>query len=605
MLFSYALWINHSHYDFKLQVVDKKEVMISWNCIHNKAKTLQIPLKSALKPHCGSKIKFVFMKIFFWRSGYKILTTFCLLGLTAASSPVNNNQNEDVELKIGIVQRFGATPTAKLQLTPTKGDRLKLKWKVDNQQQTLVTANPVQLETVMKTLPQAKVQEVVVLGNYRTFETAEDSARNWRSQGIEVEIAQPERWQVWAKREVYSSPLIRRLLLQGIQASGQKLPYLDTQILKQVPQISWEINGKRYSNNYLEITTDKNLIRVNKAEKPGNARLYPGRLNLQPNAYGTYSLVNQVPLETYLRGVLPYEIGTSAPTASLEAQAIIARTYALRNIRRFAIDDYQLCADTHCQVYDGLNGVARTTDQAIAATRGMVVTYNNELVDALYSSTTGGITAFFSDVWNGEDRSYLRPVVDAPTNLWNLSKKSLADENNFREFINLKQGFNESRWNVFRWQKETSLEDITKDLQKFLRVKKSPYAKFKTIEAIAITKRSESGRILDLAVKTDIGVFTLHKDEVRSAFAAPRSTLFYLEPLNKGKAEVWGYAFIGGGLGHGVGLSQTGAQNLAKLGWSSAKILQFYYPGTEIKILGQEIKPFLTSSATKTGREVR
>lgn len=540
------------------------------------------------------------MKIFFWRSSYKILTTFCLLGLTAASTPVNNNP--DVELKIGIVQRFGSTPTAKLKLTPTKGDRLKLKWQQGHQQQTLVTANPIQLETVMETLPQAKVQEVVVLGNYRTFETAEDSARNWRSQGIEVEIAQPERWQVWAKRDVYSSPLLRRLLLQNIQKSGQKLPYLDTQILQQVPQVSWEINGKRYSNNYLEITSNKNLIRVNNSEKPENARLYPGRLNLQPNAYGSYSLVNQVPLETYLRGVLPYEIGTRAPQASLEAQAIIARTYALRNVRRFEVDNYQLCADTHCQVYDGLNGVAKTTDQAIAATRGMVLTHNNELVDALYSSTTGGVTAYFSDVWNGEDRPYLRPVVDAATNIWDLSKKNLADENNLRQFINLKQGFNESKWDVFRWSKQTSLEDITKDLQKFLRAKKSPYSKFKTIEAMAVTKRSNSGRILELAVKTDIGVFTLHKDEVRSAFAAPRSTLFYLQPLNKGTPGIWGYAFIGGGLGHGVGLSQTGAQNLAKLGWPSAKILQFYYPGTELKILGNEIQPFLTSSDSKTGR---
>jgi SpoIID/LytB domain protein len=539
------------------------------------------------------------MKIFFWRFSYKILTTFCLIGLTAASSPVSNNR--DVELKIGIVQRFGDTSTDKLKLTPTKGDRLKLTWKVNNQTQTLVTANPLQLETVMETLPQPQVQEVVVLGDFRTFETAEDSARNWRSQGIEVEIAQPERWQVWAKRDVYSSPLLRRLLLKSIETSGQKLPYLDTKIINQVPRISWEINGQRYSDNYLAITTNKNLIRVNNSDKPDNTRLYAGRLNLQPNAYGTYSLVNEVPLETYLRGVLPYEIGTRAPTASLEAQAIIARTYALRNVRRFAVDNYQLCADTHCQVYDGLNGVTKTTDQAIAATRGKVLTYDNQLVDALYSSTTGGVTAFFSDVWNGEDRAYLRPVVDAATNLWDLSQNNLADENNFRQFINLKQGFNESEWDVFRWNKQTSLEKITQDLQKFLQAKKSPYSKFKTIKAMAITQRSQSGRILELAVKTDIGVFTLHKDEIRSAFAAPRSTLFYIQPLNKGTSGIWGYAFIGGGLGHGVGLSQTGAQNLAKLGWSTEKILQFYYPGTEIKILGQEIQPFLTSSEQKTG----
>ncbi|WP_392535202.1 SpoIID/LytB domain-containing protein [Nostoc sp. C117] len=528
------------------------------------------------------------MKFSFWRFSYTVVATFSLLGLTAASGPESNIQ--DVELKIGIVQRFGAEPTRKLQLEPTKGDRLKLKFQTGNKQQIVVTNNPVKLETVVQSLPQSAVQEVLVLGTYRTFENAEDSANKWRSQGMEVEIAQPERWQVWAKRDVYRTPLLRRLLLQNIQATTQEKVYLDTKIVKQVPQVSWVVDGKRYSQNDVEISTDKNLIRVNKSERSENARLYAGRLNLQPNAYGTYTLVNEVPLESYLRGVVPYEIGTDAATSALEAQAILARTYALRNLRRFAADNYQLCADTHCQVYYGLNGAATKTDRAIAATRGEVLTYKNELIDALYSSTTGGVTASFSDVWNGEDRPYLRPVIDAPTSLWNLSKQSLANEKNFQKFINMQQGFNESKWDMFRWRKETRLEDIIKDLQKFLQVKNSPYAKFKTIQAMAVVKRSQSGRILELAVKTDNSTFVLHKDEVRSAFAAPTSTLFYIEPLNKGKTELWGYAFIGGGLGHGVGLSQTGAQNLAKLSWSSQKILQFYYPGTEIKILNKEIK---------------
>lgn len=545
---------------------------------------------SPLAPTRQRRIKgqnLITMKFSVWRLSYKVLTTFCLLGLTAASGPQGNIK--DIELKIGILQRFGENPTAKLQLEPTKGDRLKLRFKIGNKQQTLITQKPVKLETVMQALPKPVVEEVVVLGTYRTFETAEDSANKWRSQGIKVEIAQPERWQVWAKRDVYNTPLLRRLLLQSIQATVENTAYIDTKIKKQIPQISWVVNGQRYSLSSLEISTDKNLIRVNKTEKPENAQLYAGQLNLQPNAYGTYTLVNQVPLETYLRGVVPYEIGTNAPKAAVEAQAIIARTYALRNLRRFAADNYQLCADTHCQVYNGLNGTAANTDKAIAATRNMVLTYKNQLVDALYSSTTGGVTASFSDIWNGEDRPYLRPVVDTPTNFWNLSQQSLADENNFQRFISLQQGFNESNWDMFRWHKESRIEDIAKDLQKFLRVKNSPYAKFKTIKAMAVVKRSESGRILEFAVKTDIGTFTLHKDEVRSAFAAPVSTLFYIEPLNKGKPDLWGYAFIGGGLGHGVGLSQTGAQNLAKLGWSSPKILQFYYPGTQIKILSNEI----------------
>ena len=528
------------------------------------------------------------MKSRLWRFSGTALTTFSLVFLTGASAVESKNQ--DLELRIGIVQRFGENPQVKLQLEPTPGDRLQLRFTAGNQEKTLVTQNPVKLETVMESLPKLEVEEVVVLGTYRTFETAEDSAKSWRSRGIEVEIAQPERWQVWAKRDVYNTPLLRRLLFQSVRTAGKEMAYIDTKILPEVPRVTWEVNGKRYSPNHLEISTNKQLIRVRRGEKLENNRLYPGRLTLQPNAYGTYTLVNEVPLESYLRGVVPHEIGINAPTAAVEAQAILARTYALRNLRRFVTDNYQLCADTHCQVYYGWSGTAPSTDQAIAATRGMILTYNNQLVDALYSSTTGGVTGYFSDVWNGEDRPYLRPVVDAATNLWDLSLKSLADETNFREFINRREGFNESTWNTFRWHKETPIDDINRLLQRFLEIKNSPYAKFNTVEAMSIVKRSRSGRILELRVKTDIGTFTLEKDEIRSAFAAPRSTLFYIEPLNKGTADLWGYAFIGGGLGHGVGLSQTGAQNLAKLGWSNSQILQFYYPGTQIQTLNPNIK---------------
>ncbi|MCV3213335.1 SpoIID/LytB domain-containing protein [Plectonema radiosum NIES-515] len=538
----------------------------------------------------GGRIKLVPMKITLWRFSYTVLTTFCLLGLTGASSP--GSKAKDVELRIGIVQRFGDKPTMELQLEPTKGDRLKLKFTANKTEQTLVTTNPVKLETVMQALPQPIVEEKVVLGTFRTFETAEDNAQSWRKKGIQVELAQPERWQVWAKRDVYKTPLLRRLLLQSVQKSTKTTTvFIDTQIIKQVPRVSWVVNGKRYSPNNLEISTEKNLIRVNEGKKPENARLYPGRLELQSNAYGTYTLVNEVPLETYLRGVVPYEIGNSAPVASLEAQAILARTYVLRNVRRFEVDNYQLCADTHCQVYFGLNDVSPATDKAIASTRGMVLTYQNQLVDALYSSTTGGVTASFSDVWNGDDRPYLRPVLDAAVNFWSLSDESLASEENFQRFISRKEGFNESDFDLFRWRKESSLDDITKGLQKFLTVKKSPFAKFKTVQEMTVVERSKSGRILKLNVKTDIGTFSLYKDEVRSAFAAPRSTLFYLQALNKGESTLWGYAFVGGGLGHGVGLSQTGAQTLAKLGWASAKILQFYYPDTQIQILSNNIKP--------------
>jgi SpoIID/LytB domain protein len=532
---------------------------------------------------------------------YTTLTAFCLLGLTGASAT-----QSDIELKIGIVQRFGDDSKGLLQLEPTKGDRLRLSFKNSSGEQTLVTEKPVKLEVVMQRIAKPAVSERVVLGIFRTFETAEDNANKWREMGIEVEITQPDRWQVWAKRDVYSTPLLRRLLLQSLKAGGKTNPFLDTEIVKQVPIVSSVVNNKRYTLNSLQISSDKNLILVNQGKKldannidnedkkdtlnPEKARLFPGDLRLQPNAYGTYSLVNKVPVETYLRGVVPYEIGTNAPMAALEAQAIIARTYALRNVRRFAADNYQLCADTHCQVYFGLKGVSPSTDKAIAATRGKVLTYKNQLVDALYSASTGGVTASFSDVWNGDDRPYLRPVIDAASSVWNLSGQKLTDEKNFQAFINQKQGFNESGWQLFRWRRESSIEDISKSLQKFLRVKKSPFAKFKELREMKVVERSPSGRILKLDIDTEIGSFNLKKDEVRSAFAPPISTLFYLEPLSKNGMQLSGYAFVGGGMGHGVGLSQVGAQNLALLGWSSTNILQFYYPDTQLQALNSNIK---------------
>ncbi|NET58209.1 MAG: SpoIID/LytB domain-containing protein [Symploca sp. SIO2E6] len=498
-------------------------------------------------------------------------------------------KTEDVELKVGVVQRFGTEATDELTLQATAGNRLTLGFlSGDMQPQTLLTEK-LKLEVAMQPLPVPKVEERLVLSDHGTFETAEDSANQWRALGIEVEIVQPRRWQVWAKRDVYQTPLIRRLLLQSIKAQGDKNAYLETAILKEIPRVSFVVNGYRYNRLKLEINSENNLIQVSQGKEGKNARLYSGRLQVQPNAYGTYTLVNQVPIETYLRGVVPHEIGPGAPYEAVEAQTILARTYALRNLRRFEADNYELCATTHCQVYKGLTGTVASADQAIAATKSLVLTYNNELVDALYSSTTGGITAPFSDVWNGSQRPYLKTVIDSPNPVWDLAQKPLANEQNFREFISLKEGFNESGRDVFRWSKENSLEQIKTHLKKYLKRTKHPLAEFNDIEQMQVVERSPAGRVLKLTVKTDQGTIVLQKNEARSAFGPPLSTLFYLEPIYGDNQTLTGYTFIGGGFGHGVGLSQYGSYNLAKLGWTSERILDFYYPGTKIKPLDDSI----------------
>ncbi|MEA5537378.1 SpoIID/LytB domain-containing protein [Crocosphaera sp. XPORK-15E] len=520
------------------------------------------------------------------RGKHLLITLFSLpLLLGGVFSPPATAK--DIELQVGIIQRFGEAQKEQMSIAATNGDTLTIKFQDANGQTQTLSSNQLTLNVIKQSLPQSLLKEYIVLSDHATFETAEDSANQWKAKGIKVEVTQPERWQVWAKRDVYETPLLRRWLLQNLKAKGFNQPYLESAILASKSQASFTVAGKQYSSDYVEIIASKNPIQVSHSKE--KTRSYGGSLKLQRNAYGTYTLVNNIPLETYLRGVVPHEIGPNAPENAAKAQTIIARTYALRNLRRFKADNYELCANTHCQVYYGLSETSAKADKAIAATKGLVLTYENELVDALYSSTTGGVTASFNDVWNGDERPYLKAVIDSPQKIWDLSQKSLADEQDFRNFISLQNGFNETGRNVFRWNKQATLASLTKDLQKYLERRKHPLANLKTIKSMEVTERSPSGRILTMMIETDQGRLDLHKNEVRSAFGPPRSTLFYLEPIYNGQKQLTGYAFVGGGFGHGVGMSQFGSYNLAQLGWSPDKILAFYYPGTKIQTLNNSI----------------
>ncbi|MEB3161430.1 MAG: SpoIID/LytB domain-containing protein [Synechocystis sp.] len=493
---------------------------------------------------------------------------------------------KDVLLQVGVVQRFGDEDQDKLTISGVGGDVLTFE-AIDSQGQ-LVKLQGTQgaIAIRQQPIPKAELAEVLVLSDHATFETAEDSALEWQAKGIAAEVTQPGRWQVWAKRNVYDSPLVRRWLLNDLRRQGYEFPYLESAVLNNRTQAVLVLNGQTYPSSQLKITAPKGQIQVTEGKK---SYTYGGWLKLQPNAYGNYTLVNHVPLETYLRGVVPHEIGPNAPPNAAKAQTIIARTYALRNRRRFAADNYELCATTHCQVYYGLSETSPKADVAINETKGLVLTYDNQLVDALYSSTTGGVTAKFSDVWNGEERPYLQAVIDSAQPIWDLSSKSLANESAFRQFINLTEGFNETGRKYLRWRYPATLAQLNTDLKDYLSKRRHPLANFTTIYDIKITRRSPSGRILMLEVLTDKGVVELAKNEARSAFAGPRSTLFYLEPTYDANQRLTNVVFVGGGFGHGVGMSQFGSYQLSKLGWSAEKILAFYYPGTQIRALNEQI----------------
>ncbi|MGM0457684.1 MAG: SpoIID/LytB domain-containing protein, partial [Cyanobacteriota bacterium] len=145
---------------------------------------------------------------------------------------------------------------------------------------------------------------------------------------------------------------------------------------------------------------------------------------------------------------------------------------------------------------------------------------------------------------------------------------------------------------TFRWRESTSLQEMTEFLKRYYR-RNNRSIDFSEVREVAIVERSPAGRVLKMTITTDTGIIEIPNDEIRNAFYPPISTFFYIDPIYEDEDErvLDGYTFIGGGFGHGVGLSQTGSYNLANLGQSSRDILEFYYPGTQLQPL-DEISQF-------------
>jgi stage II sporulation protein D len=130
------------------------------------------------------------------------------------------------------------------------------------------------------------------------------------------------------------------------------------------------------------------------------------------NPRGTYNVINELNMEDYLRGVVPAEMGPKIydEVEALKAQAIAARTYAVRNLGQFKREGYDICAGPACQAYNGFSGEDPLTDRAVRETAGLVATYNGQPIDALYTATCGGETSDVGTMFPGRNEPYLKRV---------------------------------------------------------------------------------------------------------------------------------------------------------------------------------------------------
>ncbi|MGH7446855.1 MAG: SpoIID/LytB domain-containing protein, partial [Longimicrobiales bacterium] len=289
---------------------------------------------------------------------------------------------------------------------------------------------------------------------------------------------------------------------------------------------------------------------------------YRGVAEVVPNASGSLAGVNALPMDDYLYGVVPRELPPTvyAELEALKAQAIAARTYAMRGLGKRAANGYDLLPTTSDQVYGGLNAEHPLSSQAVDETAGLVAMYNGALIEALYSSTSGGHTADSEEVYNSAPVPYLRGVPDAQRGSSFENVPTLAvfkAHPNPRSLRGYKAGDFEADWSRYhRWTFEWSAEEISDAISAWRGTNVG------TVHEINVLERGPSGRVVRIEYVTDAGTFESTKDAIRSSlrfinangtFSSMLSTLFYLEPVtDRGTNEVTGFVAWGGGWGHGV-----------------------------------------------------
>lgn len=278
-----------------------------------------------------------------------------------------------------------------------------------------------------------------------------------------------------------------------------------------------------------------------------DGRRYRGALELRHKG-GGLTAVNIVPVDDYLLSVVPEEMPVDWPAEAIRAQSVAARSFALASRGRHASEGYDLCTTTHCQLYTGTAAEKSASNAAIKATRGEVLTYGGKPIEALFHTDSGGMTENSEDVW-GSHVPYLRAAKDTPTKTMPWTKT------------------------ISRADLERKLAAKGHDIGKVRSIALSPLAIGRSAK-----DRTASGRVKTMMVKGTKGTATLSGTTWRSLLGL-KSTLFDAK-LAKDMVTFTGY-----GSGHGLGISQWGAERMAAKGASYAEILHHYYTGTQLQQL--------------------
>jgi stage II sporulation protein D len=263
--------------------------------------------------------------------------------------------------------------------------------------------------------------------------------------------------------------------------------------------------------------------------------------------------VNEVGLEDYLRGVVPAEMPSWFEMEALKAQAIAARTYAGRGMGRHAAEGFNLCDGVCCQVYGGAAGETGKTDDAVAATKGAILTYDGRPIVAMYHSDCGGITESATNVGLRDGIPYLASAPDSP-------------ESGGPEFC--------ANGHAHRWTAAIPADGIARALRR-------QGEGVGVVRKVTVLSRDETGRVGRLHIDGAAGSATVAATSFRMACGSTRLKSTNFTVTKSGRA----FVFRGIGYGHGLGMCQYGANGRASAPHSQSceEILAHYYPGTQLE----------------------
>ncbi len=349
---------------------------------------------------------------------------------------------------------------------------------------------------------------------------------------------------------------------------------------------------------------------------------FPGTLSIMESD-GRLLAINILLLEDYLKSVISSEMSATSSEELLKAHAVVSRSWLMaqhekarrlkgqgrspgikedegERIRWYDREDhthFHVCADDHCQRYQGLSRASTpAVRKAVDATAGMVLTHEGGICDARYSKCCGGITELFENVWEAVRHPYLTKVTDNhrpppgfDTVLDTEEKAGAWITNSPEAFCNtadpevlsqILNDYDRETVDFFRWQVEYSQEEIRELLKSRVSVDVG-----EVLELIPVS-RGVSGRLIRLGIRGSRGEVIIGKElEIRKAFSSSHlySAAFVARPADIHQGVPQKYLFSGAGWGHGVGLCQIGAAVMGSRGYSYTDILAHYFRGAAVE----------------------